>query len=112
MILKQRLDGFVSLDCGEQLGSVVTRPLRAEGNRLVLNIASSEGIARVAILDRSGRPYNGFSLDDCIPLSCDSVRAHVRWQRNADLAPLAGKVLRLKFELSETKLFAMQFAGR
>jgi hypothetical protein len=108
MILKQRLDGFVSIDAGENTGTIVTRPLLVQGNRLELNMAS-EGSVRVAVLDQSGRHYDGFSLEDCVPLSADDVRAEVRWRGGADLASLAGKVLRVKFELRHTKLFAMQF---
>ena len=111
MILKQRLDGFVSLDAGDPTGTFVTRPLFAEGNRLELNLAS-EGSARVAILDASGQPYEGFSMDDCKPISGDGICQEVRWRNGPDLSSLSGKVLRLRFELGKTKLFAMQFAAR
>ena len=53
LMLKQRLDGFVSLDADATTGTVVTKPLVFEGDKLVLNI-SAEGSARVGILDEDG----------------------------------------------------------
>ena len=106
--LVQRLDGFVSLDAGEEGGTVVTRPLVFEGSRLVLNVAA-EGSLRVGLLDETGQPLTGMSLADCDPIQADSTRHEVTWRGEADVRRLAGEVVRLQFELKDTKLFALQF---
>jgi hypothetical protein len=84
--LVQRLDGFVSLDAGEEIGTVVTRPLVFEGARLVLNVAA-EGSLRVGLLDEAGRG-------------------------DGDVSRLAGGVVQLQVELQNTRLFALQFVPR
>lgn len=108
--LVQRLDGFVSLDAGKATGTVTTRPLMFEGSKLELNIAAS-GSARVALLDESDKPLDGFGLDDCDPIQVDSVRQTVTWRGRPDVSPLAGKVVRVRFELTDAKLYAMQFVS-
>ena len=106
--LVQRLDGFVSLDAGDEVGTVVTRPLVFEGRRLVLNVAA-EGSARVGLLDEAAQPLAGLSLEDCDPIQADSVRHEVTWRGEGDVSRLAGEVVRLQFELKDAKLFALQF---
>ena len=104
----QRLDGFVSLDAGASPGTAVTRPLRFAGDRLTLNVAS-KGRVRVALQDEAGNGIPGFGVDDCDPIRGDSVRHLVTWKKSADLSRLAGKTVRIRFELSDAKLYALQF---
>jgi len=105
--LTQRLDGFVSLDAGEP-GSATTRPLIFKGHRLILNVAA-QGSMRVAILDEKGNELAGFTPADCDPIKGDAINYLVSWRRNSDVSKLAGKVVRLKFELQNTKLYAFKF---
>jgi hypothetical protein len=106
--LVQRLDGFVSLDAGDEVGTVVTRPLVFEGRRLVLNVAA-EGSLGVGLLDEAQRPIPGFTLAECDPISVDSVRKTVSWRGHDDVSRLAGKVVRLQLRMQRAKLFALQF---
>ncbi len=78
------------------------------GKTLVLNVAS-KGAVRVALLDESGKPVPGYSLADCDPIRTDSVRQVVSWKKKQDVAALAGKTIRLQFELTNAKLYALQF---
>ena len=106
--LVQRLDGFVSLDAGEDVGTVVTRPLVFEGRQLVLNLAV-QGSLRVGLLDEAGKPLTGFSPADCDPIQADSIHHEVTWRGESDVSRLAGDVVQLQFELKDAKLFALQF---
>jgi hypothetical protein len=106
--LTQRLDGFVSLDAGVEVGKVTTVPFIFEGNKLVLNI-KAKGFAKVAITDRDGKMIDGFGLDNCEIIKNDSVCHVVRWKGEPDLNRLAGKVVRLKFEMQSAKLYAFEF---
>jgi len=100
---KQRLDGFTSLDGS---GTAVTKPLRFTGNEVKLTVNSS-GSLKVAILDEGFNEYPEFSLSTCDIIQ-DSVSQVVTWSGKSDLSNLSGRVLRLKFELSDTKLFAFE----
>jgi hypothetical protein len=105
----QRLDGFVSLDAGQTAGTCITRPLSFEGDKLTLN-AAARGRILVEIQDEKGNTIPGFSMADCDAIQTDSVRHVVSWKGNRDLAGLAGKVVRLKCEMTDAKLFALQFS--
>ena len=106
----QRLDGFVSLDGGEQAAKATTVPLVFAGDRLVLNI-HAKGAARVALLDRRGNEIPGFGLAQCDPIRGDSVRHTVHWNGKPGVGHLAGKTIRLRFELKNAKLYALQFVS-
>ncbi len=108
LMLKQRLDGFVSLDADSATGTVVTKPLVFEGDKLVLNI-SAEGSARVEISDENGQAISGFSMEDCDPIGTDNVGYVVTWKGKSDVSSTAGTVINLKLELKNTKLYALQF---
>jgi len=104
----QRLDGFVSLDAGQTAGTFVTRPLAFEGSKLVLNVAAA-GKVLVEIQDGKGIAIKGFSMADCRAVKTDAIRHVVSWKSGSDLSNLAGKTVRLKFKMENTKLYAMQF---
>jgi len=109
--LVQRLDGFVSLDAGEKVGTILTRPLIFAGVKLELNISAQEK-ARIALVDETGQPFEGFGLESCDPILGDRIRQTVTWRGKPDVSLLAGKPVRLRFELQKTKLFAFQFVER
>jgi len=104
----QRLDGFVSVDTGDEKSLVVTRPLTFDGDRLVLNI-NAKGWTRVALLDEAGSTLPDFALEDCDTISGDYTRKTATWNGNADLSQYCGRTVRLKFEMRDAKLYALQF---
>ncbi|MHC4216548.1 MAG: hypothetical protein ACYSWP_24635, partial [Planctomycetota bacterium] len=106
----QRLDGFVSLDAGTTSGTVVTKPLVFKGKNLVLNI-NAKGSAKVAILDADGKAIPGFGLNDCDLIKTDEIRKTVTWGGKSDVSKLAGKTVRLKFQMQDAKLYALKFDG-
>ena len=120
----QRLDGFLSLDAGEQPGVIITRPFVFEGEKLTLNVDAGKGSVKVAILDLPGQEMTGYnvgltsppkkdvrnySIAHCDPITSDSVRHVVSWRGSPDVASLAGKVVRLRFEMKNAKLYAFKF---
>jgi len=108
--MKQRLDGFVSLDAGKETGTVVTKPFVFSGDRLVLNICAT-GSARVGLLNENGKPLPGFDVTDCDPIKVDAVEHMVTWKGNPDVSAHAGSSVRLKYEMEETRLYAFEFVG-
>ena len=103
---KQRLDGFVSLDGA---GIVITKPIVFTGDKVKL-LLNSTGSIKVAILDEKGKEYPDYSISKC-DKATDSVAHLVTWSGVSDLTEFSGRPIRLKFELSDSKLFAFELAG-
>ena len=55
---KLRMDGFVSADAGNQMGTLVTKPFVCEGNELIINASAEKGLVAVVVLDESGIQYS------------------------------------------------------
>lgn len=105
-----RLDGFVSVDAAYEGGSLTTPPIVFEGSHLELNLdTSAGGVARVEILDASGKQIDGYSLDQADQLNGNSVRLPASWRGKQDVSLLMGKPVKLHFELRNCKLYAFQF---
>ncbi|MBM81851.1 MAG: hypothetical protein CMJ78_14850 [Planctomycetaceae bacterium] len=105
-----RLDGFVSVNASLKGGELLTKPLKFSGNQLTLNFATSAaGDIRVEIQDAEGKPHKGFSLEDCEPVFGDTLNRTVVWKSGADVSSLAGKAVRLRFQLRDADLYALQF---
>ena len=108
-----RQDGFVSASASLAGGSFTTRPLRFSGGHLLLNYSTSAvGAIRVEVQETTGKPIPGFSLDDCAELFGNSLKRAVIWKQGADISALAGKPIRLRFELKDADLFSLRFAAR
>lgn len=104
-----RLDGFASIDAGEEEGTLTTKPLLFDGSRLVVNADAKTGYIMVEILDGERPleiPLQGFSRADCQAISADSVCHSVAWRTESVLSALRGKIVRLKFYICNAKLYA------
>lgn len=106
-----RRDGFVSATAGYEIGEFTTPLLKFTGCRLRLNLdTSATGIARVACLDAEGKPIPGYGLDDCdIIHTTNEINRTVTWRGSPNL-PATG-VVRLRFEMRNTDLYAFQFSA-
>lgn len=105
-----RLDGFVSARAGWKGGRLLTKPLVFSGAQLELNFSTgAAGSLRVEIQDEAGTPLAGFSLADCPEMFGDTVGRCVTWQGAAELAEIAGKPVRLLFELKDADLYSFRF---
>lgn len=105
-----RPDGFASVQAGWAEGEMLTRPLTFTGDRLFLNYATSAGgRIRVEIQSPDGRPLPGFELESCRPLVGDSLEQQVGWKRGGTLEQIKGRPVRLRFQLQEADLYALQF---
>jgi hypothetical protein len=83
--------------------------LLIEGSQLILNVNAEQGTVRVAILNEAGKPMDGFSLNDCDPIQVDDVEHRVTWQKRANIPADSTTAIKLKFELHDAKIYAMQF---
>ena len=105
-----RRDGFFSLSCGSGGGSITTRALRFEGQRLTINCTTrAQGSVRVELQDARGAPIPGFTLADCMATSGDALDQPVMWKQGDDVSQLAGLPCRLRFALEDADLYSFRF---
>ena len=109
-LAKLRLDGFVSVDAGDETGRLVTKPFRCDGGRLWINAAARGGLVGVAVLDEAGIQHEGYTRADCALFDGDSVKHNLTWRDKASLDELRGRNIRLKFYLRNAQLYS--FAAR
>ncbi len=105
-----RLDGFVSVNAPLAGGEFLTKLLTFSGRELEINYSTSAaGQLRVEIQDSDGTALPGFALADCEPIWGDHIARVVKWKDGNDVSAHAGKPVRLRFEMSDADLFAIQF---
>jgi hypothetical protein len=103
-----RLDGFVALAAGEKPGTVVTRPFKLEGSKLLVNVGAGAGDVAVELLDEAHRPIASHSgKAAAVGKGIDELRWQPRW-KGADLSRLKGRTVRLKFTLRNARLYSFQ----
>ena len=101
---------YVAVGLRADQGEVVTKPFVFSGKELVINYATSAvGGIRVAIEDAGGVPVKGFGLEDCPVIYGDEIERVVRWNSGSDVSALAGKPVRLRFEMLDADLYSIRF---
>ena len=90
-------------------GVAVSKPLVFSGNQLALNLNASGGSARVGILDVAGNPISGFAVSDCTAITANSTNNTVTWSGGSSVSSLAETIVKLRLEMINTKLYAIQF---
>lgn len=107
-----RIDGFVAATAPLAGGQLLTKPVKFQGKRLSLNFATSAaGSLRVELTDAAGKPLPGFSLADCDETFGDSLERTITWQGKSDTSSLAGKPIRLRFQLNDADVYALRFTN-
>jgi hypothetical protein len=110
-----RPDGFISLEAGNEEGTVTTQPLQLQGNSLFINADAREGQIRIEILDSKivshttdepDVPIHPFLRANCGAVTSDSIRHHINWNGKSDLPALNGKTVRLKFYIRNARLYS------
>jgi len=77
-------------------GFFATLPFRCPGGRLRLNFASSEPVTVAMKRAGYGGEYEGFTREECEPISGDVQDGAVRWKSGKNPADLKGKFVRIK----------------
>lgn len=101
-----RRDGFVSVDAGNAEGVLLTKPLLWRGSSLWVNANAAEGELFVEVLDENGDPLDKWSRSAVVPITEDGVRQVINWNSDGNLENLKGKLIRLRFHLSNSELYA------
>jgi hypothetical protein len=104
-----RRDGLVCLEAAGEAGMILTTPFVLAGRALEVNADASGGALRVELLDEACQGIAGYAGKWADALKrTDSVRLRPAWGEHKDLAPLVGRVVRLRFHLANAKLYAFQ----
>ncbi len=108
-----RLDGFVSVSAPAGKGSeFLTSPLTFTGSKLNLNFATSAaGSVKIEMQHADGSVIDGFGLADCEAMFGDTVDRAVRWKGGVDVSRLAGRPIRMRFQLDDADVYAFQFTA-
>ena len=57
----------------------------------------------------NGKSIKGYTLNDCPAHFGDTVSRSITWKSGTDVSKLAGKTVRLRFELRDADLFSFKF---
>ncbi len=107
-----RLDGLAALSAGYHGGEMITKPFTFSGNRLAVNFrTSAAGHMRVEIRNQTNEPIKGFTLQESQVMVGNEINRIVQWNGSSMVKNLAGQVIRLRFELRDADLFALQFVN-
>ena len=105
-----RTDGFVSVQASARGGELTTKPLRFQGDHLVINFrTSARGSVRIEIQDEQGKAIEHFGLADCAEMRGDDIEHIVGWKDGCDLGDLSGRPVRLRFAVQDGDVYSFQF---
>ena len=107
-----RVDGFVSAHGSAEGGFLRTKPLTFQGEKLVVNFATSgNGRVRIELQDAGGQPVEPYTLANCVALRGDSIEQDVTWRGQGNVKSLSGKPVRIRFALTDADLYSFRFVG-
>ncbi|MFO7957451.1 MAG: glycosyl hydrolase family 32 [Candidatus Brocadiia bacterium] len=111
-LAKLRRDGFASLQGRFPGASMTTRPVQFSGDHLFVNAGTVGSRLRVECLDEERQVIPGFTLDDCEGFIGNSTRAEIRWKNGAGIGQLAGRPVRLRFQMDRGDLYSFWVSRR
>jgi len=101
-----RKDGFACIMAGGDEKTVITKPLVFEGSELHLNFSGSAyGYMYVDVLDEDCNQISPESYE----IYGDTIDRTVIFPDGSDFSGYAGKTVRLRFRMRDTKLYSMKF---
>ena len=102
-------DRFAGLESGPPHPcQLVTKPFVVEQPKLLLNAATwLDGYIRAEVMTREWKPVAGFTLDEATAIHGNALAHPVRWRGNDDLGRLAGREVRLKFDMHDARIHAL-----
>jgi hypothetical protein len=98
-----RLDGWCSMQASFDGGQVVTKPVVLPEGDVFLNAQADWGEVVVEALGAGGEPIQGMQP---APVTGDGVRLAVEWPQGRPLESLAGRPVRLRFNIRNAVLYS------
>lgn len=117
-----RIDGFCSLQAADRAGAVLTKPMTWVDGDLLLNVDPRRDITgcaddvacgrvSVEIWNEHNNPIEGYRFSDCNPIDKNTENLAVTWKGDRSARQLAGKRIRLFFEIQDAHLYSFR-AGK
>ena len=108
---KLRIDGFASLAAETKKGYVETKPIIFTGTELSINASTSAcGYIKVEFLTPEGKPFDGFSSEDCDIIYGDSIDRRVTWNNDQHVCPMEKRPVIIRFYMKEADLYSLKFS--
>lgn len=102
-----RKDGFACYMADGDEKVLITKPIIFSGKELHLNFSTSAyGYIYVDVLDEGG---NELSKKKSFEIYGDNIDRKVLFEDGSDFSEYAGKIVRLRFRMRDSKLFSMKF---
>jgi len=89
------------MDAEAKPGTLTTRPVTFNGSHLFVNVNAPRGELKVELLDSSAKV-----LATSKPFTGDTTKQRIEWQSHQDLSSWVGKLVRLRFHLTQGQLYA------
>lgn len=102
-----RIDGFCSMHAGNREGWLISR--REVFNTPIVTINATcapRGSVTAELLDRNNKVIPGFSRQDCIAFTSDSVRHELTWKTKAFPKKLIDKDRKIRFYVKDADLYS------
>ncbi len=110
MIYSIRPEAFAGLhslgSAAPGIGNLLFKAIYLEGDRLTFNLSAPLGRAWFQICDGGGEPMPGFTFDDCVPFTDDSLAHEPQWKEHT-MSELKGKSIRIELKMYNGILFAV-----
>ena len=101
-----RRDGFACIEAGAAEGTLLTKPFRHTGGKLMINAtAGPEGYVKAELFDKTGRPIKSYEANHCREFKGDSLKGQITW-KGKNTVPSTQEGVRIKFLLKNVKLYS------
>ena len=102
------IDRFAGIRPIYEIGQITLRPIDLDGSETVtLNGDAEHGAIRVELLDEDGYRVRGFTQQDAVEITGDSLAHEVRWQGNRALQGLTPGKYMIRIHLKNSEAFAI-----
>jgi len=110
-LAKLRKEGVASLWANaERGGYVMTRPVKATANRLLINARCKPGGSiKAVVLDLEGKVVGNCSKENSDAFTGDSTAHAVTWAGNAEVPAAKGGWRKIQFWLRDAEIFSFRF---
>lgn len=98
-----KVDRFVSMDADANEGTLTTKPVLLQGDRLTLNADARAGEIRAALLGPDGNPLPGYTSDACKPIKSNSLIHTVTWK---GVRGLPNAPVRIQLRMRNARLYS------
>ena len=103
-----RLDGFSYFEPPGGPGSFTTRVFYFHGEKLTLNVQAPQGEVRVQVTENDGKPFEGYTFEDCIPFKGDDLFWEPRWKDNKTVSKFLDDAVRLEVQIYNGRIYSIR----